>query len=612
MPRIAVLNVSRATLSAAVLTLVALSQPVCAATAAKPVQNVAKGQAQARTPPAQSILDAALFYHLLIAELQSNSGDAGTAYQIYLESANHLQNDQLYQRAVEIALRARAGEQALSAAKAWRQALPQSREAAEFTTQILIALGRPGELAAPLRALIQLTPTPQQPQLLLSLPRSLSRLSDRQAAAHAIEDATQPWRQTPLEQAEAWAADAEGWLMAKQPTKAMLALRKALALQPDLLQAYSLAVDLMGEQPDAEALVRERLNHADAPPLLRLVYARRLAASQRYDAAATQLDELVKLQPEQVGHWVLLAAVRLELRQTKAAETAINQVLSRTQPAAQAPTSASAPEAENPAALDSTPLDKDREQAYLLMAQLNDLRGKRHAALEWLDKADPRHEKMSVQSQRARLLAVQGKVTEARALIRGLPETEPRDAILKAQAEVQMLRDLGQTSEAYKVLDDAVQRFPDDQELIYDQAMLADKLKRYADMDRLLRRAIEIAPDNANAYNALGYSLADRKVNLDEADGLIKKAASLKPADPYITDSLGWVAYRQNRMEDAIKLLKEAYAMHPDTEIGAHLGEVLWVQGQKEEALRIWRESQARDRNNEALKEAIQRLGAQL
>lgn len=623
MPRFAALNAPRATLSAAALAAMVMGHAAWAAPVAKPAVPAAAASApgaeapEAPRVPEQSSLDGQLFYQLLIAEIQANGGDAGSAYQLYLDAARRHQSGQLYQRAVEIALRARAGEQALSAAKAWRQALPQSRDAAEFTSQILIVLGRPGELAAPLRALIQLTPTPQQPQVLANLPRSLARLSDRQVAAQVIDEATQPWRQPPLEMAEAWAASGEAWLMAKQFTKAMAATRKALALQPNLLTANLLAADMIGQQPDAETWVKERVSRADAPPLLRLAYARRLASAQRYEEAATQLDELVKVQPEQTGHWILLAAVRLELRQADAAEAALKQVLARTEPTAPtptqpAPTSSAGNTASAEAASGDIALDKDREQAYLLLAQLDDLRGKRADALRWLELADPRHEKMAVQSQRARLLAQQGKLADARALLRGLPESEPRDAITKAQAEVQLLRDLGQLPEAYKVLEQTSARFPDDHELQYDQAMLAEKLKRFKDMERLLRRVIELAPDNPNAYNALGYSLADRKVQLDEARTLVEKAAALKPADPFITDSLGWVAFRQGRLDDAAKLLREAYTARPDTEIGAHLGEVLWTQGRKDEALRVWRESQTRDRDNDTLKETLQRLGAAL
>lgn len=627
MPRFAALRLSRLALPAATLAFALTGTAAWAAPASKAGSNPVEPQTdtrEARPAPAQSSLDGQLFYQLLIAEVQANSGDAGSAYQLYLEAARRQQSGQLYQRAVEIALRARAGEQALAAAKAWRQALPQSREAAEFTSQILIVMGRPGELAAPLRALIQLTPAPQQPPLLASLARSLSRLNDRQVAAQVVDEATQPWRQPPLELAEAWAASGEAWLMAKQFPKAMAATQKALALQPDSLTANLLAADLIGQQPQAEALVKQRLSKADAPAVLRLAYARRLASTQRYNDAAVELDVLVQQEPEQTGHWILLAAVRLEMRQPNAAEAALKQVLARTepdaQPAAQTPAATGAADAGTTAAtparadiLRSEPnIEKDREQAFLLLAQLEDQRGKRTEALQWLERADPRREKMPVQTQRARLLAQQGKVSEARELLRGLPETEPRDAVTKAQAEVQLLRDLGQHAEAYKVLEQTSTRFPDDHELLYDQAMLGEKLKRFADMERLLRRVIALAPDNPNAYNALGYSLADRKLQLDEARTLVEKAASLKPGDPFITDSLGWVAFRQGRLDDALQWLREAYAARPDTEIGAHLGEVLWVKGQRDEAMKVWRDSQERDRDNETLKETLQRLGAAL
>jgi tetratricopeptide (TPR) repeat protein len=613
MPRFAASTLSRLALPVTTLAFALAGSAAWAAPASKAIGSTTASPPEQRPAPEQSTLDGQLFYQLLIAEVQANSGDAGSAYQLYLDAARRHGSSQLYQRAVEIALRARAGEQALAAAKAWRQALPQSREAAEFTSKILILMGRPGELAAPLRALIQLTPAPQLPPLLAGLTRSLSRLSDRQVAAQVIDEATQPWRQPPLEMAEAWTASGEAWLMAKQFPKAMAATQKALALQPDLLTANLLAADLIGQQPQAEAWVKQRLDRADAPPVLRLAYARRLASAQRYGEAATQLDELVKLQPEQTGHWILLAAVRLEMRQPDEAEAALKQVLARTEPEARPVAPQALAEATTPDLLASEiNIDKDREQAFLLLAQLDDQRGKRAEALQWLERADPRREKMPVQAQRARLLAQQGKLSEARELLRSLPEAEPRDAVTKAQAEVQLLRDLGQQAEAYKVLEQTSARFPADHELLYDQAMLGEKLKRFKDMERLLRRVIELAPDNPNAYNALGYSLADRHVQLDEARTLVEKAASLKPGDPFITDSLGWVAFRQGRLDEALRWLREAYSARPDTEIGAHLGEVLWAKGQKDEAVRVWRDSQARDRDNETLKETLQRLGAAL
>ena len=559
------------------------NSPATAATASANTPDAPK------PPPTRSAMDANLFFQVLVAEIQANSGDPGSAYQIYLEAARRLQSGQLFQRSVEVALRARAGEQALTAAKAWRQALPQSRDAAEFNTHILIALGRSKELASPLRALIQLTPTPQQPQLIASLPRSLARLQDRVAAARVIDEATEPWRKPPLESGTAWGASAEAWLMAGRSDTAMQATRRALKLDPEQLSAQLVAADLIGQEPDAEPIVKARLAEAEPPAVLRLAYARKLATAQRYTEAAEQLDTLIATEPDQDGQRVLLAAIRLEMRQVDAAEVAIKPVLQRA----------------------ASPATKDQEQAFLLMAQVADRRNQPAEALRWLDKADPKHEKLAVQSQRARLLASQGKLSEARNSLRKLPETEARDAALKVQAEAQLLRELKQWREAWNVLEQGSRRFPEDPDLLYDQAMVADKLKRFEDMEQLLRKVISLSPDNAGAYNALGYSLADRNIDLPQARKLIEQALALRPGDAYIIDSLAWVAFREGKLDEARQLLTQAYASRQDAEIAAHLGEVLWLEGDRDAALKIWREGVARDKANETLKETLQRFGVQ-
>jgi len=575
--------------------------------AAEPAVPVALSVAvpDAKPPVQNSALDGPLFYQLLIAEMQANTGDAGSAYQLYLEAARRQQNGQLYQRAVEIALRARAGEQALTAAKAWRQALPQSREASEYTAQILMALGRTTDLAAPLRTLIQLTPAPQQPQVITTLPRNLNRLTDRKAAAQVIDEATQPWRQPPLELAEAWAASAEGWLQARDYNKTLVAVKKAAEINPQLPTVGLLSVDLIGQKPEAEGLVQAQLTLPDASPLVRLAYARKLVILQRYPDATAQLTLLTKEHPEQMGNWLLLAAVHLELKQPDQAEVALQPVLALKDQLGRTPgqDTATKTAAENTA---------DLEQAYLLMAQVADLRKKPNDALSWIDKADPKREKINIQTQRARLLASQGRLPEARTAIRGLPESEPRDAVLKYQAESQLLRDARQWQEAYRVMSEATQRFPDDSDLLYDQAMLADRLEKFDDMEKLLRKVMEISPDNPNAFNALGYSLADRGIRLDEARSLINKALEIRPGDPFITDSLGWLEYRSGNPSEALRILREAYQARPDPEIAAHLGEILWHGGKQEEARKIWAEGLGEDRDNDTLKNTLLRLNVKL
>jgi Flp pilus assembly protein TadD len=141
---------------------------------------------------------------------------------------------------------------------------------------------------------------------------------------------------------------------------------------------------------------------------------------------------------------------------------------------------------------------------------------------------------------------------------------------------------------------------------------MAEKLSRMDEMERVLRRVIELKPDHHHAYNALGYSLAERNQRLPEARELIAKALELAPNDPFITDSLGWVEFRLGNTAEALKHLRRAYASRPDTEIAAHLGEVLWASGQRDEARRVWREGRERDGDNEVLRETLSRLQVRL
>ena len=247
-----------------------------------------------------------------------------------------------------------------------------------------------------------------------------------------------------------------------------------------------------------------------------------------------------------------------------------------------------------------------------MLAQAAEQRSDYRAAEGWLAKIEDPQRALEVQTRRASILARQGRITQARELIRNLPESRPEDARAKLMAEAAVLREAKRWKDAFDLLGSAAKRFIDDADLLYEQAMVAEKLDRLDDMERLLRRVIEIKPDNAHAHNALGYSLADRKMRLPEARQLVQRALELSPGDPFITDSLGWIEFRMGNREEAARLLRLAYGARPDTEIGAHLGEVLWALSLRDEARRVWRESKGRDSSNAVLRETLTRLRVDL
>ncbi|MDO8279564.1 MAG: tetratricopeptide repeat protein, partial [Burkholderiaceae bacterium] len=251
-------------------------------------------------------------------------------------------------------------------------------------------------------------------------------------------------------------------------------------------------------------------------------------------------------------------------------------------------------------------------QAYLSLAQLSEKRRDFVAAEAWLARIDNSQDLMSAQTRRASIMAQQGRLAEARQLLRKIPERNSGDARLKLLAEVQLLRDNKQNQAAYDLLAQALVRTPRDTDLLYDQAMLAEKLGNPVEMEALLRQVIAIKPDAQHAYNALGYSLADRNLRLPEAKQLIQKALEITPNDPFIRDSLGWVEFRLGNKAEALRILEAAYKARPDAEIAAHLGEVLFSMGQRERALAIWKEGLLISAENETLQETLKRLRVKL
>jgi tetratricopeptide (TPR) repeat protein len=242
------------------------------------------------------------------------------------------------------------------------------------------------------------------------------------------------------------------------------------------------------------------------------------------------------------------------------------------------------------------------------MAQIAEKQKDFAAASAWLDRIENAEDIMAAQMRRASLLARQGQLPQARALLRNQPERRADDARLKLVAEAQLLRDFKAWQAAFDVYAEAVKRFPDDFDLLYDQAMMAEKIDRLDTMEQLLRQLIERKPDHHHAYNALGYSLAERGLRLPEAKSLIQKAVELEPNDAYIQDSLGWVEFRLGNVAQALDILKAAYAKRPDPEIAAHLGEVLWTQGQQDEAKKVWREGLLLASDNETLHATLKRF----
>jgi tetratricopeptide (TPR) repeat protein len=582
--------------------------------------TAAFGGAAAAAEPAgakveNSSLDAPLFYQLLLGEIELRDGQAGTAYQLMLDAARRAKDDQLFRRATEIALQARAGDQALAATLAWRQALPDSLDALRYQIQLLVALNRVADAEEPLVALLRQTPRPALPPVIEAVPRFLGRATDRSATATLVERALTPFADAADTRASALVAIGRAWLAANDQAKALAFARRANEADAAAEGPAFLALDLLPAAPEAESIVKRQLAARPDSPTVRLLYVRTLATSQRLAEAATEIAVLTKNTPNLAPPWLTLGALELEMHRPQEASAALRNYVRLIEGGAPvtfgvgaAPVSAGSDDEDDTPSNASTALT----QAYLLLAQAAEQQRDFVGAERWLAKVDNPQRALEVQARRASLLARQGKIKEARELIRRVPELSEADKRAKLLAETELLRDRKLFADAEQVMAQANKAFPDDTDLLYEQAMLDEKLDRVDEMERLLRRVIELKADHQHAYNALGYSLAERKIRLPEARALIQKALELSPGEPSITDSMGWVEYRLGNKDEAIRLLRGAYQSRPDPEIAAHLGEVLWSAGRADEARRIFREARSRDAQNDVLRETLARLRVDL
>lgn len=584
-----------------------------------PLLTQAQPAASVAVPEAAEIdsskLDAALFYQLLIGEIELRSGDAGTAYQVLLDAARKSNDSQLFRRATDIALQARAGDQALAAATAWRAALPSSVEAHRYVIQLLVILNRVPETAEVIKSLLNLSPAPELVAQIDGLPRFFGRAADRAAAAKAIDQALRPYAgssNAPAVQNAVAVTRGRSLWMAGDSAGALALAQRAHAQDPNADAPALLALEMMPGTAGAETLVLSFLKGRPQSDEVRTVYSRVLTSSQRLADALVQIEAVTRNQPQQAAPWLMQGALQLELRQPQDATASLTRFLNimQTEGGDSGSRAPAPPDAEES---DAAPApEPGLTQAWLMLAQAAEQQKNASAAEAWLAKITNPTQALAVQTRRASLLAKQGQVNQARELIRKTPELSENDGRAKVLAEVQLLRDVKMWTEAAELLNTANQKYVDDIDLIYEESMIAEKLNRLDDMERLLRRVMELKPDHQHAHNALGYSLAERNLRLPEAKALILKALEIAPGEPFITDSLGWVEYRLGNRTESLRLLRGAYQSRPDVEIAAHLGEVLWVNGDRDEARRVLRDAKARDATNEVLTETLYRLKVDL
>jgi tetratricopeptide (TPR) repeat protein len=531
-----------------------------------------------------------LLFQLLAADLAAQRGEPGSAWSTYMAAARSTRDPRIARRAAEVAIVARALDEAVQAAQLWRELAPDSREATQMLETLWLSSGRMAQVE-PLLAerLASARARGTLPAAYVQLQRSLARVPDRGAAWQTIRRLSAPDLGVPaarLVRAQL-AAAAEDW-----PAAAAEA-REAMRLAPDDEEAVVAAARNVYQLPDGKAealgILERRLQRQPMSLETRFVYARLLIAEQRIEDARAQLERALAQRPDSPAVLLTLAQIAYQSKQPADASRYLQRYV----------------ELPGTVARDDAP-------ALLLLAQIAEEAGRTQEAIDWLVKVSPGDNYLPAVVRRALLMGKVGQVEAARGVLRDATASSPRERVQLLSAESQLLREARRNQEAFDVLASGLERMPDQPDLLYDHAMAAERLDRLPVMEASLRRLIALRPDHAHAYNALGYTFADRNIRLDEARTLIERALSLSPDDAHILDSMGWVLFRQKDYPRALEYLRKAYALRPEVEIAAHLGEVLWASGRADEARALWREAQGREPDNSTLRETLARLNVAL
>ncbi|GAA3994590.1 tetratricopeptide repeat protein [Comamonas faecalis] len=552
-------------------------------------------------PPAQAAddedaaaeLTAELFYEILLGEMTTSRGDPGHGFALILDAARRSGDARLYRRATDIALQSRSAESALIAVRAWLQAKPHSHDANRYLLRILVALNRVADTTEPLQRELNHASAADLPTLIRALPFLYARVSDKGLAAQVIEQALADRLDDPLLGPPAWVAIGRLRLAGGDLDGALSAARLAQLLNARDDATGALALQLLERGVrEADPLLQRYL--AGGPePEIRMGYARLLVDGGQQAQAQQQVQTTTREHPEYTQAWLVLASLQLQQEQLEAARTSVDRLMQllHDQP-------------------ESGQRQQSLDQALLMLSRIDEKRGDYGQAERWLDQIPDGGMRLDVQARHAAILAGQGRIDAALASIDAVPAETSTEERQKLQAQAQLLRDAGRYEQAYQAISRAAALAPRDNDLAYEQAMLAEKAGHSAQMEALLGQIIERAPDYHHALNALGYLWADRGEKLPQARALIARALAQAPDDPFITDSMGWVEFRLGNHAQALELLQRAFAVQADAEIAAHLGEVQWALGQRSEALATWRKGLRLDKNNTTLRATIKRLGA--
>jgi tetratricopeptide (TPR) repeat protein len=524
-------------------------------------------------------LSSELLYEFLLSEIAGQRGNDTLAVEGSSDLAKKTRDPRLAMRAAHLALQFGQNDKAIEALKIWRGADPSSLMARRMLSSVLVRSGKLDEASEELVELLK-ADEGHSAQTFVQIYQMLASYPDKAAALKLLRELAQLYPRV----AEAHWGVAQLAQASGDGELALNEARQARRLRPEWDVAVSLEALLLQKNEPQQGLdmLRSYLSSYPEAREIRLQYARALLDQKQYKPARDEFQRMADENPDNPDMAYAIALISLQLNDLKSAEMELKQALSKGK--------------------------KEQDTVQYYLGQLSEAKKNEEEAIAYYREVKDGEYLVAAQIRIAYLLSKRGQLAEARQLLQQARATDNQQRVQLAMVEAQLLREAKQFDEAYRVLNQALEKLPNNIDLLYETAMMADKIGKPDVFEQLMRELIKIKPDHAQAYNALGYGMLERNERIPEAMRLVEKALQLAPDDAAIMDSVGWGYYRSGKLDESVKMLRRAYAGNANPEIAAHLGEVLWVRGDKDEAKKVWQDSLKENSGNEQLQAVIKKF----
>lgn len=520
-----------------------------------------------------------LVYEFLLTEIANQRGYKSLAEEGSAAMTKKTRDPRIARRAAQLAFESGDLNKSINAFRQWQEIEPASPLAGRMLSSILLRSGKLDEARLELSKLLKMAEA-NPGNTFMQIFQLLAAYAEQPAVVELIRGLAQPYPQIP----EAHWVVAQLAQLGGNYELALDEVEQARRLRPDWNMAVSLEAQLLQKKAPQQGLEILRRYLSDFPDAseIRLQYARMLLEQRQYESSRNEFQHLSKDNPENPELIFAIALISLQLNDLQGAEMQLNEALKKGK--------------------------KEQGTVQYYLGQLSEAKEKKEEALAHYRQVKDGEYQFAAQLRIVYILNKSGNQKEALEHLQNMQPNSNQQRVQLLLIEAQFLNEAKQVEKAYQVLQQGLTKLPNHPDLLYEAAILADKAGEHDVFEQLMRKLIQIRPDHAHAYNALGYGLLERNERIPEAVKLVEKALQLAPNDPAIMDSVGWGYYRMGKLDESINLLKRAFASNPDPEIASHLGEVLWMSGDKEQAKQIWQESLKANPGNAMLRAVIQKF----